>query len=187
MKHYAKIFAVAAVVAFSTAAHAENSLKAGSLALNVTAFDGTSDNSIYSAALQVSDLYIIQGKYFLQNDLALLGGVGIGINGGDANGTDFGIRAGARKYLKTADFAPFVGGFLGYSATHDSDIKITKIIGEFGAEYFFSKQFSVEGAARAGYVSYEAPNAALGLPGTGSYKGTYVGTASAGFSINYYF
>ena len=187
MKHYATIFAAAVIVAFSAAANAANSLKAGSVALNVSAFDGTSDNSIYNAALEVSDLYIIQGKYFLQDDFALLAGVGIGVNGGDANGTDFGIRAGARKYLSTGDFAPFVGGFLGYSSTHDSDVTITKIIGEFGAEYFFSKRFSVEGAARAGYASYEVPNSALGIGGGGNYKGTYVGTASAGFSLNFYF
>ncbi len=186
MKHYAKVLAALAVLGFAGTAQAENSLKAGSMALNVTAFDGTSDNSIYNAALQASDLYVVQGKYFLQKDLAILAGVGIGINGGDAKGTDFGIRAGVRKYLKTADFAPFFGGVFGYSSTHDSDVKIMKVLAEFGAEYFFSKQFSVEGAARAGYVSYEAPNALFG-GGPGTYKGTYVGTASGGFSVNYYF
>lgn len=182
MKHYAKILAAVAVLGFAGAAQAENSLKAGSMALNVTVFDGT------SAAVQSSvtngsadDLFVIQGKYFLQKDLAILAGVGIGIKGGDAKGTDFGIRAGARKYLKTADFAPFIGGYFSYTSTQDSNIKSTQIMGEFGAEYFFSKQFSVEGAARAGYMSGEDSTGAT------TYKATNIGTASAGVSFNFYF
>ncbi len=182
MKQYAKILATAAAIGFAGVAQAENSLKAGSMALNVSVFDGT------SAAVQSSvvagnadDLYIVQGKYFLQKDLAILAGVGIGIKGGDANGTDFGFRAGVRKYMKTADFAPFFGGYFSYSSTNDSNYKIMQIMGEFGAEYFFSKQFSIEGAARAGYMSGEDSTGATTV------KATNVGTASAGVSFNFYF
>jgi hypothetical protein len=182
MKLYAKILAAAAAFALSGAASAANSLSAGSMALNVSVFDGT------SAAVQSSvvaggadDLYIVQGKYFLQKDLAILGGAGIGIKGGDAKGTDFGIRAGARKYMKTTDFAPFFGGYFQYSSTNDSNYKIMQIMGEFGAEYFFSKQFSIEGAARAGYMSGEDSTGATTV------KATNIGTASAGVSFNFYF
>lgn len=183
MKHYAKILAAVAVLGFAGAAQAENSLKAGSMALNVTVFDGTSAavQSSVASGLSADELFIVQGKYFLQKDLAILAGVGIGIKGGDAKGTDFGFRAGARKYLKTADFAPFVGGYFSYSTTQDSNVKYTQLMGEFGAEYFFSKQFSVEGAARAGYMSGEAPQ------GGTTYKATNIGTASAGVSFNFYF
>jgi hypothetical protein len=182
MKLYAKILTAAAVLAFSGAASAANSLNAGSMALNVTVFDGTSA-AVQSSVVAGSadDLYIVQGKYFLQKDLAILGGVGIGIKGGDASGTDFGIKAGARKYMKTSDFAPFFGGYFQYSSTNDSNYKIMQIMGEFGAEYFFSKQFSIEGAARAGYMSGEDSTGATTI------KATNVGTASAGVSFNFYF
>ncbi len=182
MKLYAKILAAAAVIGFSTAANAANSLQAGSMALNVTVFDGTSaavQSSVVNGA--ADDLYIIKGKYFLQKDLALLAGVGIGIKGGDANGTDFGILAGARKYMSTNDFAPFFGGYFTYSSTNDSNYKIMQLMAEFGAEYFFSKQFSIEGAARAGYMSGEDSTGATTV------KATNVGTASAGVSFNFYF
>jgi hypothetical protein len=177
MKQYAKILTAAVIIGFSGAASAANSLKAGSMALNLTATGGeTPVNSNLS-----NDMFIVQGKYFLQKDLAILAGVGLGVNGSDAKGTDFGIRAGTRKYLKTNDFAPFFGGFFGYSSTNDSNTKSLQLMAEFGAEYFMSKQFSIEGAARAGYVSYEYPQGAT------TFKGTYVGTASAGFSVNFYF
>ncbi len=182
MKLYIRILAAAVVIGFSGAASAANSLKAGSTALNVTVFDGT------SAAVQSSvvagnadDLFIVQGKYFMQDDLAILAGLGIGIKGGDANGTDIGFRIGARKYMKNADFAPFFGGYFGYSSTNDSNYKIMQIMGEFGAEYFFSKQFSIEGAARAGYMSGEDSSGATKV------EATNVGTASAGVSFNFYF
>ena len=183
MKLYVKILAVVAVFAFSGTASAANSLNTGSLALNVSVFDGTSAATQSSVADgSADDLFIIQGKYFVQKDLAILAGVGIGVKGGDADGTDFGVRAGARKYLKTTDFAPFFGGYFSYITVQDSDVKYTQIMGEFGAEYFFSKQFSVEGAARAGYMAGEAPD---GFGGT--VKATNVGTASAGVSFNFYF
>jgi len=182
MKHSAKVLAAAAAIAFSGAASAANSLQAGSMALNVTAFDGTSADTISKVVGGAADdLFIVQGKYFVQNDMAILAGLGIGIKGGDAKGTDFGIRAGVRKYLRTTDFAPFVGGYFGYSSTNDSNYKITQIMGEFGAEYFFSKQFSIEGAARAGYISGEDST------GPTTVKATNIGTASAGFSVNFYF
>ncbi len=182
MKQYAMILAATAVLAFSGAASAANSMQAGSMALNVSVFDGTSaavQSSVVNGA--ADDLYIVQGKYFLEKNLAILAGVGIGIKGGDANGTDFGFKAGARKYLKTSDFAPFFGGYFQYSSTNDSNYKITQIMAEFGAEYFFAKQFSIEGAARAGYMSGEDST------GVTTEKATNVGTASAGVSFNFYF
>lgn len=177
MKKLTTHFAAAAILALSNTAFAENSLQAGSTALNLSVFDGTADNAIFSTALDTSELYIISGKYFLSDTSALTGGIGLGVNGGDANGTNFGVRLGIRKYLSNADFAPFMGGFVGHSSTQDDDVKITKIMGEFGAEYFFNKRLSIEGAARAGYVTYEV----------GTFDGNYLGTASAGVSFNFYF
>lgn len=177
MKKQTTIFAAAALLSFSHSALADNSLQAGSTALNLSVFDGTADNNFFETANDTSELYIISGKYFLSDATALTGGIGLGVNGGDANGTNFGVRLGIRKYLSNADFAPFMGGFLGYSSTQDSDVKITKFMGEFGAEYFFDKRLSIEGAARAGYVTYEV----------GAFDGNYLGTASAGVSFNFYF
>ncbi len=153
------------------AATAANSLKQGTIGLNVN----------------VNDDFLISGKYFIMKDLAVLAGLGIGIKGGDAKGTDIGMGAGARKYLRTDDFATFVGGFLFYSSTQDSNQKALRLMGEFGAEYFLNKEFSIEGSAGFGYTSQETKTpAAPGVAAT-SNKETTVGTQRFGLSVNFYF
>ena len=92
-----KIALVGAALALSMAAGsalAANSMNTGTMGFNVN----TSDNTM------------INGKYFIAKDMAVLGGFGLGINGGDAKGTDIELLAGVRKYMKTDDFAPFMGG-----------------------------------------------------------------------------
>ncbi len=123
-------------------ASAANSLHEGTIGFNIDAVNS-------------SNSFILTGKYFVLNDLAVLAGFGFGAKGGDASGTDFGIGAGVRKYLKTEDFAPFAGGSIFYSTTKDGDQKDFSLLGEFGAEYFLHKQFSVEGSIGFGYTSSE--------------------------------
>lgn len=146
-------------------ASAANSLKQGSAAINVN----------------VSDDFVLWGKYFVMKDLAVLAGFGVGAKGGDAEGTDVGFGGGVRKYLAMDDFAPFVGGSFLYSRTRDGDQKYWNIMGEFGAEYFVHKQFSVEGSIGFGYISSETKT------GTVTFEDTTFGTRRFGFSLNFYF
>ncbi|WP_455219008.1 hypothetical protein [Kaarinaea lacus] len=157
-------------------AQAENSLRSGNFAITVPVEDRTMDGSTNFTP------FMINGKVMVANDMAVTAGLGLGIWGGDTKGTDIGIKGGFRKYLKTADFAPFFGGNLQYISYNDSFNKDLKLMAEFGAEYFLSRQFSIEGAARAGYSQTEA-NA--GTPA--STKSNMFGTYGAGLSVNYYF
>ena len=151
------------------AASAANSLKQGSAGLSV----------------DVNDDFIISGRFFVMDDVAVLAGLGFGVKGGDADGTDFGILVGARKYLKVDDFAPFVGGTLFYSTTQDGDDKDLSVLGVLGAEYFMHKQFSIEGNVGFGYLSQER-RVAAGTTTT-TFKETTIGTQRFGVSLNFYF
>ncbi len=146
-------------------ASAANSLKAGTIGLN---FDVNND-------------FMITGKYLILKDLAVLAGFGFGAKGGDAKGTDVAVLGGVRKYLKTDDFAPFVGGGIAYRSTQDSAQKDLAVMAEAGAEYFLGKQLSIEGSIGFGYTSTEtkAPLA--------KFKDTTIGTQRAGLSANFYF
>lgn len=152
-------------------ASAANSLKQGTMGFGV----------------DVSDDFMITGKLFVSNDLAALAGLGIGINGNDADGTDIALLLGIRKYMKMDDFAPFVGGFLEYrdmqggGPNADIDTKTIRLAAQFGAEYFLHKQFSVEGSIAAGYASIERSNGAV------TNKATVLGTQRAGIAFNFYF
>ena len=148
-------------------ASAENGLKQGTFALGV---DTNPD-------------MVIHGKYLLANDLAITAGIGLGIKGGDANGTDIAIEAGLRKYLKVADFAPFVGGVISFASTNDSNTTDFALYAEGGAEYFLSKHFSFEGAVRFGYQSNEVENPATNT----KFKDSTFGTSRATIGANFYF
>jgi hypothetical protein len=157
----------ALVLAMSAgSASAANSLNAGTIGLNVDTYDS----------------FVINGKYLVSKDLAVLGGFGIAIAGGDAKGTDTGFLIGVRKYLKTDDFAPFVGGRFTYLSTNDSTTTGLQFIGEVGAEYFLGKQFSLEGRVGFGYSSVETEVAP-----TITSKVTSIGTSTATISANFYF
>jgi hypothetical protein len=98
---------------------------------------------------------MITGKFFTQNDLALLGGFGL-VNTSGA-GTDIYLMAGIRKYIKTdkqsANFVPFVGGRLWHSTVNSVGTNGWGLSAEGGAEYFLSRHFSLEGLVSAGYGS----------------------------------
>jgi hypothetical protein len=140
-------------------------MKAGSAGINVDVNDGT----------------MITGKVFVMPSLAILAGFGLGVNGGDTSGTDIGVMVGARKYLKMEDFAPFVGGTVLYTTAQKGDQKEADLLAEAGAEYFFYKQFSVEGKIGFGYLSTEQKI------GNATIKNNTVGTKRYGVSFNYYF
>lgn len=159
-------------------ASAANSLKQGTFGFNV----------------DVNDDFIIAGKYLVSPDIAVLAGFGIGIRGADAEGTDIGITAGIRKYLKVDDFAPFVGGTAFYSTTEDGDVKNLSLMGEAGVEYFLHKQFSIEGKVGFGYTSQETKTpgtpqniGGVQIPTTNTVKTTNIGTERFVISFNYYF
>ena len=103
----AALTAIIAVMGFGigSASAADNSLKAGTFGFNV----GFGDS-----ALGEPGVVMISGKYFVQNDLALIAGFGAQASSGDVSSDFFGISFGVRKYLKVSDFAPFVGGKLSY-------------------------------------------------------------------------
>ena len=174
MKKIASVVATLALAISASGAYAANSLSKGTFGLNVGT--GLGFNPLTSNPEDGG--FIVNGKYFIQSDMAILGGFGFGSLGGDtAKGTDMGLIVGARKYLHVADFAPFVGGRLSYAKTQDSTVKSTSITAEGGAEYFLAKQFSFEGRVGLGYESDE----------TGPVKNTRFGTRTFGVSFNFYF
>ena len=192
-----KIAIVAVVVVMMAglvgSAFAANSLVQGSKAISV----GMGDSYFVHSLAPMSDVYVnnvvdISGRYFVAKDMALYGGFGLQLNSGDYDGTYFSFTVGARKYLSTNDFAPFIGGQLSYiSVDADgptgvgkiADIKVIDIAALFGAEYFFSKNFSVEGSIGLGLGQYnnDMPAAA------GGGDSTYLGTRTVGVMANFYF
>ncbi len=187
-----RVSVIVAVMLFSALigvnAFAANGLQQGSTALSV----GMGD-SLFSHTFSpqtpgyINNVVDISGRYFLAKDVALYGGFGLQLNSGDYDGTYFSLTAGVRKYLTTNDFAPFIGGQLSY-ATVDAKLNGTKFVdqslwdlaGMFGAEYFFSKNFSLEGSVGIG-----AGQLKNDLPGGGD--STYLGTRTVGVQANFYF
>jgi hypothetical protein len=165
-------------------ASAANSLKAGSKGIGVGL-----GNSIFGvkAAPGVgsyfNDVVDVTGKYFISNDMALLGTFGLQSDGSDADATYFSFGGGVRKYLEVDDFAPFVQAKFQYiSVQVDPDIvddTIFDLSVGFGAEYFFNKQFSVEGSVGVG----------LGIiqDDVNNFDDRYFGTRTMGVSANFYF
>jgi hypothetical protein len=155
------------------------SLKSGTMGFNVGM-----GNSI------LGDLGVItiSGKYFILDDLAVLAGIGVQDSSGDFDERFFSISAGLRHYFNTNDFSPFVEGRFSYedentTVTGDrTDQNAFDFSAIFGAEYFLSKQFSVEGAVGFGFgtITIKTP----GLPDQDS---TYFGTRTVGVSANFYF
>jgi hypothetical protein len=156
------------------ASAADNSLKAGTFGFNV----GFGDS-----ALGEPGVVMISGKYFIQNDLALIAGFGAQASDGDVSSNFFGFSVGVRKYLKLNDFAPFVGGKLSYEKSKKDldgiNRQVFDVSAVLGAEYFLHKQFSIEGSVGLGFgsVDNKAPNSDY----------TYFGTRTVGVSANFYF
>ncbi|MBI3595894.1 MAG: hypothetical protein HY203_01925 [Nitrospirae bacterium] len=133
---FIKIFIITVGMSLLTvgAAMAENSLQSGAKALSF----GIADSDI-----------LISGRLLLQHDLAVLAGVGFDHSSNNDSTSDYGLTAGIRKYIKTSDLAPFVGGVISY---HRNDIivpttggtnveseKTFALNGVAGLEYFFTK------------------------------------------------
>lgn len=133
--------------------------------------------------------FIVGGRYFLAKDMAVLAGFGLQLNdsgaASNAKSTNFGLAGGFRKYLKTDDLAPFVGGQLLYASTRQGtdDVSTFGLFAEAGAEYFLSKSFSFEGSVRVGYSSNDYKPVAGGA----SHKETSFGTSKGNLGVNFYF
>lgn len=183
MKKIALAGTTLALAMAAGSAFAANDMAAGTMGLNISVPGFSEVPTIISAGgrVRVND-FIINGKYFVAKDMALLAGIGLRVNGGDLKGTDIGFLVGARKYLKTEDFAPFIGGRFVYTNTNDSNLTTVEIGAEAGAEYFLGKQFSLEGRVGFGYISAEFKQ--TNQP---TIKGTLFGTTSYGLGANYYF
>lgn len=173
MKKIALAVATLGLVMMTGSSFAANSLNAGTFGLNIPLITttATTNTNIQSP--------LISGKYFLAKDMAVLGGVGFSSGGASgASSTTFALMGGMRKYLKVDDFAPFIGGFLGYETTSSNpSSSATTLTAEGGAEYFLAKQFSIEGKVGLGFRSVK--RAAV--------KSTFFGTSTATLSVNYYF
>jgi len=172
----------ATLVLAMTAGSALAGPAAGSIGMNV-------DLVSSATPLGTPTNFLIKGKYLISQDLAVLAGFGLQMvdSGAVANAksTNLGLMGGIRKYLKTDDFAPFFGGKLQYLSTRQGTNDVTDLVlmAEIGAEYFFAKQFSLEGSVGAGYASQKLEP----VGGTTSTTKLAIGTASYSVSANYYF
>jgi hypothetical protein len=150
-------------------AFADNSLNTGTMGLNVS----------------VSGGQMISGKDFIAKDTAVLAGFGFTNTSGTGGGTAIGLMGGIRKYMKTEDFAPFVGGRLSYTTNGRTTATSDFVIGvEAGAEYFLAKHFSIEGSVGFGIDMNSAPTFAAPTTTTST---TILSTGTAGLSANFYF
>jgi hypothetical protein len=181
------VLGLAMGIGIGSASAAGNSLKAGMFGFGVglgnSVFGNTGGTSGTAAGV-----ITISGKYFVANDLAVTAGLGMQGSTGDVDANFFSIAGGLRKYLKVDDFAPFLearltyatekftGGAGGAGNVHED---ILDISGLFGAEYFLTKQFSVEGSIGFGIgtVNNDLNNQDY----------TYFGTRTVGVSANFYF
>lgn len=124
---------------------------------------------------------MISGKYFFQNNLAILGGFGL-VNSTSGGGTDLYLMAGIRKYLvqymKSSDLIPFVGARFSHSSVSSTGTNEFTLSAEGGLEYFLSKRFSLEGLVSAGYDS-KTPS--------GGTATTTISTAVYSIGANFYF
>src|SRR5512146_2579810 len=85
---------------------------------NASAANGLKEGQV-GMSVDVNNDFILSGRYFLTNDLAVIGQFGFGINGNDGDGTDIGIGASVRKYITKDDLAPFVAGTIFYRSTEE--------------------------------------------------------------------
>ena len=152
---------------------AANSLQDGSKGISIGFGDTILDVSVFT----------INGKFFTSRDLALLAGFGFFTSSGDFVDEDYlNLQFGVRKYLDVDDFAPFVEGLISLEKFEQgaaTDEETLSFIVGFGAEYFFARQFSMEGAIGFGFGKFE--------DNTTGDDSTFFGTASLGLSANFYF
>lgn len=175
MKKTVIVLAVALMVAvMSTGAFAANSLNQGTFGLSV----GFNNLSSFPDGLEDT----IFAKFLVSGDLALVAGFGFTSASGDPgmpDGTDLSLVLGVRKYLKKDDFAPFAEGLLVFMNQDSTALDTIGVLGNFGAEYFLHKQFSLEGSAGIGLFQVE--------DSVSSADTTILGTTSLGLRANFYF
>jgi hypothetical protein len=176
--------AASALAIFAGNACAANSMNTGTKGLNVGFSNATSPGNIGTPAT-----FMINGRYFMSKDMAVLAGIGLSINDSGAatnsKNTDIGFMGGIRKYLKTDDMAPFVGARFQYMSTRQGANDVTDFYlgAEAGLEYFLAKQFSLEGSVGFGYASSESQPAGGGA----TTKATALGSRSYNIGANFYF
>lgn len=181
--------ALVMVMGLVGSASAANSLRSGAMGINVGMGDSIfSNSSMQGSITSATGAYIhgvvnVTGKYMLNNELALLAGFGLQSDTGDADASYFGIAFGIRSYTRVDDFAPFFQGKFTYESLKVDPAVVDATAFDFsigfGAEYFFHKQFSVEGNVGIGFgtVSDDVTNV----------DDTYFGTRTVGVSANFYF
>jgi hypothetical protein len=190
MKKIAIVAVVMVMMAgLAGSAFAANSLAQGSKGISVGMGDsvfGHPNFPLGDAAATQNPVVDISGRFFVAKDLALTLGAGLQLNTSDVEGTYLSLSFGARKYLSTNDFAPFVGGQLSYiswdgktDAGKFADASVFDLAAFFGAEYFFAKNFSVEGAIGIGLGQANDD-----ITNTDT---TYFGTRTMGVHANFYF
>ena len=165
-------------------ASAANSLQSGSVSIGVGMGDSLFSHKATPAANGITnDVVDLNARYMITKDLAIVGGFGFQVDGGDADATYVSLTAGARKYLKTEDFAPFVGAQLSFATVKSDpnlvDLTVIDLSAMVGAEYFVGKQFSLEGSIGLGFgqIKDDLANA----------DDTYFGTRTVGIRANLYF
>ncbi len=187
MKKYSVVLVVVLLfVASVGSAFAANDLREGAGAISVGMGDSIFSNNVMPGmTTYINNVADINGRYLVQRDVALYGGVGFQSDGSDANAGYFSIKAGARKYLKVDDLAPFIEGQLGFatvSVQGEHTLSVVDLAALFGAEYFLGKQFSLEGAVGFGVGQAKQT--------TGAKDGAtdnYFGTRTVGVHANFYF
>lgn len=186
MKRMIFVLLAAVIVTLAGSAFAANSLQQGKAAISVGMGDSVFSNT---AEPQVNTLYHnvvdIKGRYFVAKDMAIYGGFGLQMDGDDADGSYIGLTFGARKYLKVADFAPFMAGQLAIiNVDNGGGAKVSDfdLAALFGMEVFLAQQFSLEGAIGFGLGQAKTATGA----GT-STSDTYFGTRTVGVHANFYF
>lgn len=173
------VLAMAAGSAAAAGGKGEFGPAAGTFGLNV---------SVGTIADPLMD-FVVSGKYFITKDMAVLAGAGLQFvdNGQASNNTStsIGFTGGIRKYLKTEELAPFFGGQLQYVSARSGANDVTQFFlgAEAGAEYFLSRQFSLEGSVAAGYLSADIKP----VGGGATTKTTAFGTFKGNLSVNYYY
>ncbi len=155
---------------------AGNSLVAQSIGVSV----GVGNSTFSKFAASEDNIIDITGKYLIDDDVALLAGLGLETHSGDVNGSYFGFSVGVRKYLNTDDFALFVDGRLSYiNQSVDGDTKTIDLSAGFGAEYFLHKQFSVDASIGFGFGVEDDDDK--------NKDDIYIGTRTIGVNVNFYF
>jgi hypothetical protein len=167
-------------------ASAANSLEQGNISVGVGMGDSffNHNNEFFGP----TDVLNLNARYLITKDLAIVGGFGLEVGGGDFDSTYFSFTGGVRKYLSTNDFAPFVGGQLTYAAYEEEnpagatvvDLNMIDLSAMFGAEYFVGPKFSLEGSVGIGFGQFNDDINA-------NSDRTVFGTRSVGVKANFYF